>query len=322
VHPWSHIGVRSGPLSGLRQLILWLLPQSLFYRFLLVKKRLTKSALKPLEQLRFEVSVCEHCNLNCKGCSVFSPLAKPDYIDVAEYEKDCTRLSSLCGGTVEYIDLMGGEPLLHPEITKIIEITRRYFSGTIKIITNGIKLPSMPDAFWQCCKKNGIAIVISGYPINLDHEKIRRAASAYGVKWEIRGWARKLKNWDKNPLDLDGRQNPLKNFLSCFSSNFCLHLEHGKISTCSLPLRMKYFNAYFNKNIDVSEGNFIDIYKASSLNEILLFLSRPIPLCKYCNIKKSSVELNGRLQKKKFSSGYSRYLKPGVSGRYLRRCTR
>lgn len=32
--------------------------------------------LTPLSQLQFEVHVTEHCNLNCRQCAHFSPLAK------------------------------------------------------------------------------------------------------------------------------------------------------------------------------------------------------------------------------------------------------
>jgi MoaA/NifB/PqqE/SkfB family radical SAM enzyme len=277
------------------------LPQHLFDRIWLVKKRLKKSALKPHKLLRFEVPICEHCNLNCKGCGAFSPLVKEHCIDTAEYERDCARLSLLCGGIVEYVDLLGGEPLLHPEILKIIEITRRYFNGAINIITNGIKLPSMTEEFWLSCKKNDVSIVISGYPIRLDHEKIKQMAGDYGVNLEIRGFGRKLTIWNKFPLDLDGSQNPVNNFLSCFPSNFCLHLEHGKIATCGQPFVIRHFNTYFNRNIAVSEEDFIDIYKASSLDEILLFLSRPIPFCKYCGIKKIKRGIKWDISKKEIS---------------------
>jgi MoaA/NifB/PqqE/SkfB family radical SAM enzyme len=242
--------------------------------------------LKPLTLLRFQVSVCEHCNLNCKGCGAFSPLVKEKYLDAASYESDCAHLSQLSGGSVDYIDLLGGEPLLHPEIVKIISITRNYFNGTINIVTNGVKLPAMTEEFWLCCKTNNVNIVISGYPIKLDREKIKQTASEHGVHVEIRGFGNKMTIWNRFPLDLDGRQNISRNFLSCFSSNFCLTLENGKMATCGLPFSAKHFNAYFDKNMEITEDNFIDIYQVSGLNEILEFVSKPIPFCKYCSLKK------------------------------------
>jgi hypothetical protein len=45
---------------------------------------------------------------------------------------------------------------------------------------------------------------------------------------------------------------------------------------------MRHFNKYFNKNVPVSDENSIDIYSVKSMREILYFLFKPIPLCRYC----------------------------------------
>ena len=86
---------------------------------------LKKWITQPQELLRYEVHLTEHCNLNCKSCFHFSSRAEEEYLDVTEYEKDCKRLSELFGGVASDILLMGGEPLLHPDIEKFIEITRK-----------------------------------------------------------------------------------------------------------------------------------------------------------------------------------------------------
>ena len=36
----------------------------------------------------------------------------------------------------------------------------------------------------------------------------------------------------------------------------------------------------------VTELDYIDIYKAKDYNEILQFLAKPVPFCKYCDISK------------------------------------
>jgi uncharacterized radical SAM superfamily Fe-S cluster-containing enzyme len=142
-------------------------------RFLLAGYRRGKNALKRVfntqiktarDMLRFEIHVCEHCNLNCKGCGHFSPLAKKHFLDPAVFERDCRQLSKLSNRRVELIDLMGGEPLLHPQITKIFEIARMYFDDTIQLVTNGILLEKQNDVFWESCRRQRIDILISRYP--------------------------------------------------------------------------------------------------------------------------------------------------------------
>ena len=54
--------------------------------------------LTPQCQLKFEVHIVEHCNLNCKQCEHFSPLAEKSYLPVERYERDCRRLSELSRG--------------------------------------------------------------------------------------------------------------------------------------------------------------------------------------------------------------------------------
>lgn len=52
----------------------------------------------PRKTLFFDILVTEHCNLNCKGCGSFVPLAKPYYIDITELDKDLKKLSEISGG--------------------------------------------------------------------------------------------------------------------------------------------------------------------------------------------------------------------------------
>lgn len=70
--------------------------------------------LTPRTELRFEVHLAEHCNLNCKGCDNFSPLAREEYLDIEEYESDCKRLSVLFDGKVERLQLLGENPYCIP----------------------------------------------------------------------------------------------------------------------------------------------------------------------------------------------------------------
>ena len=44
------------------------------------------------KQIRFIVDIVDHCNLNCKGCGHFSPLASKSFLDLETFENDLRRL--------------------------------------------------------------------------------------------------------------------------------------------------------------------------------------------------------------------------------------
>lgn len=135
----------------------------------------------PRRSLKFEVHLAEHCNLNCKGCDNFSPLAAEEFLELDEYERDCRRLSDLFGGKVKKLLLLGGEPLLNPRIEDFLRVSRECFPrGRIIIVTNGLLLPKMTDKFWKNCKKYGIEIEPTKYPVNFDYDAVEEMARGGG----------------------------------------------------------------------------------------------------------------------------------------------
>jgi len=246
------------------------------YQLLVIKgKRLTK--LFPIE-----VHVVEHCNLNCGGCNHFSSLAKEEYLQPEQFENDIKRLAEL---SEDYfaIKILGGEPLLHPNITAFFDIARKYFPSTpIQITTNGILLVKQPNEFWQSCNKNKITISISQYPIKLDKKAIKMAAKTHKVKLVFNG-STVQERMCKLPLDLSGSQDIKKSFQKCaISWGCCVTLREGRIYTCCIAAHIKFFNEYFNQNLAITSGDYVDIYKVNSKEEIIDFLEKPFPFCRYC----------------------------------------
>ena len=104
--------------------------------------RLRGLALKP----KLDVQVCDHCNLRCAGCLHFAPLAPERFLDLGEYERDLRRLAAIegFGGYFESIVLMGGEPLLHPQVADVVSVTRAILPDeNITLCTNGLLLKRM-----------------------------------------------------------------------------------------------------------------------------------------------------------------------------------
>jgi MoaA/NifB/PqqE/SkfB family radical SAM enzyme len=248
---------------------------------------LSRIKLRPLKHLRLCVHLSDHCNLNCRGCDNFSPIAAERNIDVSVFERDIARISELTGGILGDMQMLGGEPLLHPKIIPLMETARKYIpNGPIRIVTNGILLPKQPDGFWNSCKENNVQICVTKYPININHDKIENLAKKFNVEFSYYGdTGEKPKEMFCDPFDLDGKQNGKMNFIRCHRANNCIELNDGKLYTCETIPNIKYFNAFFNKDLKVSGNDYIDIYKARDINEILNFLCRPPPFCCYCGIE-------------------------------------
>lgn len=262
--------------------------------------------LTPLSQLQFEVHVTEHCNLNCLQCGHFSPLAEETYLDVQEYEKDVNRLSELFDGEASAILLLGGEPLLHPRLADIMEVTRKAFPDTrIRIVTNGILLPKMAEEFWEKCRELSVEISPSEYPIKFDYEGWGKTVRSKGVKYcpLAPGQGTMDKVFPICPSREGEYGLNLQNYLRCGNANNCITLRYGRMYTCYVAAHAKFLKKYFDLDIKLSKEDSVDIYVVKSGEELLKKLARPIPFCNYCDM----VEEGRQIRRKWAVSSKNRY---------------
>lgn len=108
---------------------------------------------------RCEVNVAEHCNLSCRACSHLSPVNPKSFVDPDTVARDLTALAR--SYHAKFVRLLGGEPLLHPDLAAVIEAVRR--SGvcdSIMVVTNGLLLPRLDDDVWSRLD----AVEVSLYP--------------------------------------------------------------------------------------------------------------------------------------------------------------
>ena len=252
-----------------------------------------KGKEQPLPELQFEVDIVSHCNLNCKCCSQFSCIAEEEYISVEVMERDFKRLSELFAGQCKRIYLIGGEPLLHPNLSMCMSIARTYFpKGEISVFTNGLLLLKQKDEFWQICREQKISIIVTKYPIALDYENIMDRARKEQVAFKFYTTSEDFKFMINLGLDIDGMQDMEHNFFQCNEANNCIRLRAGKLYPCTRPAAIYRFNHYFGFDLQVCESDFIDIYKAVDKDEILRKLAEPIPFCRYCNVLKERSAMN------------------------------
>ncbi len=240
--------------------------------------------LKPKPVLRVELHVSETCNLNCRMCSHFSCIAKPEFLEPAVLERDMKRLAELYDNGVYQIKLLGGEPLLNPKLPELCHIVRRHFPDAhLVITTNGTLLPKMGDEFWLACKETRVELLCTEYPISFDYKEVEALVRRRGIPYSRVN--DEEMTFHHMPLDLTGGQDPVQSFRDCDHKNYaCVSLYHGRLYTCTVAMNARHFEKRFHAGITLSPRDSIDIYEASSAWEIAEFLSRPIPFCRFCDV--------------------------------------
>jgi cyclic pyranopterin phosphate synthase len=97
---------------------------------------------------RLEINVAEHCNLSCRGCSHLSPVVPKSFADPATVYHDLSVLAHCYHA--KSVRVLGGEPLLHPDLPSVIDAIRRsQICDSIWVITNGRLLARMTTEFWS-----------------------------------------------------------------------------------------------------------------------------------------------------------------------------
>ncbi len=241
------------------------------------------------ETLSFSYHLADHCNLRCKGCDNYSSIAPHKFTNLKSFENDLNRIKSIMGDKISSVLLLGGEPLLNVRINEYMEIARKTLgdNGTeIAIVTNGVLLNQMSEMFWECCNENNIVVSYTQYPIsNIPLEKLENKARQQGVLFKRYGRENEgEKTLQFDPFNLRGDENIDYNFRNCFHANKCIQLHDGKLYTCNIRAYAHIFCDYFHVDMELSDKDYIDIHSNVTADDILSFLSKPIPFCRYCNI--------------------------------------
>lgn len=256
--------------------------------------------LKKRRELELCVPLVRHCNLNCRGCSAFSPISEPYFYPIDHLKRDLSHISQVVEHKVDCLYLNGGEPLLHPDLIKIIRFCRKCFPvGLMKIFTNGTLLMKQNEDFWRVCHECDIILWITHYPISINMSGIRRRAQKYRVKvlWADFSGDRPKTMW-KVPYDIGGGQNAAESFRLCRQANQCPHIQDGKLFPCGPLNNIETFNRYFHQNLTVSDADYLEIANIRDKDEIFNFMCHSVPFCRYCKIKDAVFGIPWSISKK------------------------
>lgn len=239
-----------------------------------------------IPQIQFLLTT--RCSLRCKNCNAYMPSfgaprghAHHD-ISPEDFRRDMERLATAVNGIRRFI-LIGGEPLLHPQLAAIVEIAvKSPLVSVVEIITNGTLVPP-PELLDVLAKyRDRVYFHISNYMANsalaprLKHEALLQALKAHGIPHQMA------------PAPVWQEERPLAGrlddaavralFDSCWIKR-CVQALDGQIAICP-----KASCGYELGMAEKKPGELVDLRSGEDLRaQLLAFYQKPFfDVCRGC----------------------------------------
>ena len=247
------------------------------------------------EELTLEISLADHCNLSCQMCDHFSQLSDKWFPDYEQMCNDLRRIGTVFDHQIAAISFLGGEPTLNEHLIDYLKIAREEFpDAELIILTNGVELLNLENGktgnLWKACSDFDIHIMITVYPIKIDYEAIEKKGREYNVLVEmssnihVEDLTKITKISDKHTMDLTGSIPPFYS-VNCLYFNKFTVLKDGRVYMCPIAAHSDIFNKAFEQNLQLKEMDSLDIYSIESWEQIAEFSAKPVPFCRYCDLK-------------------------------------
>lgn len=226
-----------------------------------------------------QIRIVNHCNLNCKYCgSCCNVNEEHKYVDTAKFERDLKRLKHYLP-RIESIKVLGGEPLLHPEIVKIMEIIRSYYPDSyLEIATNGLLLLQLSHATYKKFNELDVVVHISEYdPFYSIKDEALNVLDSNGTKYYLtpvgKFFINKKRKWSSD----------IKKSYDICKCRDCLDFSDGMLMRCSIAWGMLKLNRQFGCEFELVEGeDCLNLYDEVDVDTFMEKVCKPGHLCGYC----------------------------------------
>ena len=226
-----------------------------------------------------ETEITHVCNLNCRGCCGFMNIVSGEerYYALGRFTADLKRLKELFWG-IGKIRLMGGEPLLNPDLADHVEAAREIFPDCdLRIVTNGLLLPTLSKETLERVKKAGCSFDISNYPPTQKKKKeILAALGAAGVGCNF---SIPMRYFFRN-LRQTPDPSPAPAFNNCIFTH-CHMLLEGRLSPCSFAACTYRYNRRYGAMYPETDGFDLSDPGLDGWRIVDAFAS-PHEFCRYC----------------------------------------
>lgn len=226
------------------------------------------------------------CTLRCRYCDAYIPYIKSPKNFNADHMIDNCKDVFDAVGSVQAVDILGGEPLIHPHLKKILMYLKtEQRVEKVQVITNGTIVPN--NDIINIIKDDKFRVRISNYGKLSSHmDEILRLLEKENIKFEITNYI----YWDSLPqikATNETHEELSAKFQACTTNLF--YLQDGKLFYCNAVAGLQNVDA---KILPESENNYLDLsnYKLKTEREahIVNFLNRLykgeyIDACRYCS---------------------------------------
>jgi ribonuclease HI len=217
-----------------------------------------------------EFHVAHHCNLTCQGCSHFSPSAPARTIP----SEEIVNQFRLAGARLdpEFVHILGGEPLLHPDLKSILPWARCNFpKATIKLVTNGVLFNRRARELIPVISAADIVVAVSIYPgVAVNREAITQTCAAANAKVEF--W---VQDTFVDFLDLAGASDPVAARADC-PMNDALNVRGDRLYPCPVTAWSDFGGA------PQMPGDGISLHDSAATLAAVLDRRRVTSKCHYC----------------------------------------
>ncbi|MCR4924719.1 MAG: radical SAM protein [Clostridiales bacterium] len=201
----------------------------------------------------------QYCTLNCKHCCEHVPYMKnKTFAKKEQIIADCTKIAQ-ASEFIRYIELIGGEPFLHPELAEVVKgLLEIENVGYVKIFTNGTVVPK--EDMRELLKNPRVVLTFSNYMGQVDGKladnitQLREMLKADNIDYvfsESKMWTDWGDFHDRGRSDEETERNAA----NCFCYN-CHRAFNGILYRCP-----HQYAGIIQGFMEYKEGEYIDLEK-------------------------------------------------------------
>lgn len=242
---------------------------------------MTGAPANKLTRLSVEYSLTEHCNISCHACAHASPLLAKKFANLADFIRDFEALAEAFHS--RELRIVGGEPLLHPELLAFLSEGRRIgIADAIVVYTNGVLLHRMSEDFWRLIDKLHVS-VYPGVRRRLGDENCAELCRAHGVELHIE----QFRTFDQTLIStrIDDPKLVKAIYRACHTATECHTVHDGRFYKCPMAPLMASWLALHRIDFDSPASDGVALHDNPALQHDLeryLGSSAPLAACSYC----------------------------------------